>query len=461
MKTLSVRGGYNVAVAGRPGSDVEVLPEPAVLYLPLCTRRFAFTELRVNDGQRVRPGDAIAVDPKNYGVPLLAPRAGTVRLNAASGHAVIEDPEPAADYARDPGPDEPRPEQGSGESCEKQRQLLALGAWQYFTDARTSRLPDPFATPQAIIVSTIQLEPFVSRGDVQLRDRLAEFVRGLKHIQSLLEHQPIHVVLPRVKSRLALDLRERLAGFPHVNIVSVPLRYPFDNPRLLARHLKLRPNPDQPVWAVNAAGVLAVDRSLTRQLPCIERLISLGGPGVREPRHLKAIPGYPIDMILAGRLNDGTVRVLNGGGLTGNALPSKHLGLDVEYAGLTVLPEQAEREFLAFMRRGFDRLSYSKAFMSCVLPIALLHHTGLRGEPRPCVACGYCEEVCPAGIMPHLIHKYLYRDGLEEAEAARVDLCIGCGLCSFVCPSKIELCRQMLEAQQRIARELHAEEANP
>ena len=68
--------------------------------------------------------------------------------------------------------------------------------------------------------------------------------------------------------------------------------------------------------------------------------------------------------------------------------------------------------------------------------------TDLRGEQRPCVACGFCEEVCPAGIMPHFIHKLLYQNELEEVEKHRIDLCVGCGLCSFVCPSKLELGKQ-------------------
>ena len=77
----------------------------------------------------------------------------------------------------------------------------------------------------------------------------------------------------------------------------------------------------------------------------------------------------------------------------------------------------------------------------------------MRGEGRPCVSCNFCEEVCPAGIMPYLLHKYLYGDLIEEAEQARVDLCVQCGLCSFICPSKIELREQFIEAKALIAKE--------
>ena len=130
-----------------------------------------------------------------------------------------------------------------------------------------------------------------------------------------------------------------------------------------------------------------------------------------------------------------------------------------ECNGLTVLREQVDRELLGFVRPGLFRRSYSRCFLSSLRknfsePLT----TGLRGEGRPCVSCGFCEEVCPASIMPHLIHKYLYQDELEEVERTRVDLCVECGLCSFVCPSKIDLREQFIEAKERILEELHAEQ---
>jgi len=72
------------------------------------------------------------------------------------------------------------------------------------------------------------------------------------------------------------------------------------------------------------------------------------------------------------------------------------------------------------------------------------------------VACGLCEQVCPAGILPHVIHKALYARSLDDAERLRVDLCVRCGLCALVCPSKIELRAQFVEAQDALRAE-HAE----
>jgi Na+-transporting NADH:ubiquinone oxidoreductase subunit A len=449
---MRFRGGYNVPLGGRPSGAVEESPGPDVLHLPLWSFRFRFSELAVHEGEGVRAGQVLARDPVNHFAPLLAPRPGIVRLGQAENHITLEEIGAPAEKGR--YPDDDSPHGGGGSAPATRQKLLRSGAWQFLYDAHTGMLPDPFGTPRAVIVSTVALDPFVVRGDVQLREQLPVFLRGLQHIQSLLEYQPIYLVMPDIQSELASQIREMLRGYAWIRRVEVPLRFGLDNFAILARRMGLMREADQPVWALRTEGVLAIDRALTDSLPCTERVISIGGPAVESPVHLKTMVGHPLEAILEGRLSTRSARAINGGVLTGATLDPTQRGLDVECAGLTVLPEDTEREFLGFTRPGWDRRSYSKCFVSSFRkPFAERLTTGLRGERRACISCNACEEVCPAGIMPHLIHKYLYQGALDEAERARVDLCVECGLCSFVCPSKIELRQQFVDAKETIRRD--------
>lgn len=460
---MKLRGGYDVLLAGRPAGRVEVLPEPQTLYLPLRSRRFAFSEVLVQEGQRVRPGEVLAEDPANYSVPLIAPRAGTVRLESAEGHVVLEQVAAEPEEPYDAREDATHVPKDADPAEVKRRKLVALGAWQFLYDAHDKSLPDPQAAPRAVIASTLNLEPFTARGDVQLGKRLTGFIRGLEHLQLLLEYQPIFLVLPEIDSDLVRHVLETIRGYAWVKPVEMPRvtpRYPFDDFALLARNLGFPRERGSSVWAVRTEGVLAIDRALTLSRPCTVRIVSLGGPPVKEPMHLKAMPGYPLQAVLDGRIAPGPVRVVNGGALTGEAVGEETLGLDAECMALTVLPDGGPREFLGFARPGWDRRSYHGSFLSALRkPFAERLTTEFRGERRACVACCVCEEVCPAGIWPHLIHKHLYRDDLEEAEAARLDLCVECGLCSYVCPSKIDLLEQFVAAKKAIKEELETEEA--
>jgi len=450
---MKLKGGYNILLAGRPGNTVEVLPEPEVLYLPLHTKRFNFSEICVDDGQQVELGEALAKDAANFSIPLLAPRAGIVRLNAAEGHIVLED---ITKYQKRPKADLSgvrHVEHGTETAKSKMEKMVSLGAWEFFCDAYSGSVPNPDEKPQAIIVSTVSLEPFLSRGNAQLKNRLLKFTRGLEHLQSLLEYQPMYLVMPQVRSSFASKVKEYIRGHAWVKPIEVPPKYPYDNFNILARRLGLKKD-DGPVWCVKAEGILATDRALTRSCPCLVRIVSVGGPEAKKPVHVKGMAGYPIKSILEKYANNDNVRVINGGVLTGHTCGDDVLGIDSECRGLTLMPEHTEREFLGFARPGFDRSSYAPCFLSALrLKFRERFSTAMRGEGRPCVSCNFCEEVCPAGIMPHLLHKYLYKDLIEEADIARIDLCVRCGLCSFVCPSKIELMEQFIEAHDLIEKE--------
>lgn len=69
---MKLRSGYNILLEGKPSKEVEVPVDPKVLYLPLRSRRFTFSQVCVKEGQQVVAGEILAEDPANYSVPLFA-----------------------------------------------------------------------------------------------------------------------------------------------------------------------------------------------------------------------------------------------------------------------------------------------------------------------------------------------------------------------------------------------------
>ena len=67
------------------------------------------------------------------------------------------------------------------------------------------------------------------------------------------------------------------------------------------------------------------------------------------------------------------------------------------------------------------------------------------------MSCSYCDEVCPAKIIPHLISKYAERDLISETLLRlRIFDCVECNLCSYVCPSKIPVARFIKEGKDKL-----------
>jgi Na+-transporting NADH:ubiquinone oxidoreductase subunit A len=120
---------------------------------------------------------------------------------------------------------------------------------------------------------------------------------------------------------------------------------------------------------------------------------------------------------------------------------------------LNLLPAGDQREFLAFVRPGARKPSFSRTFLSALHRDRLPMDCNLHGELRPCVACNACMQVCPVEILPQLTFKSLLADDIEEALAHGLLDCVECGLCSYVCPAKIELCDHLTRAKRRYYQE--------
>lgn len=452
---MRFRGGYDIEFHGKPEGFLEEAAFPENLYLPLESKSFNFSVLCVSHGQRVALGDVLAKDPDNYDVPLLSPCDGEVDLEKTPGHITLESL--SADDAKPYTYHDDREHihKKMGPAGFKRYKLLNLGAWEYIKEVDTGRLPDTLSTPQAVIVSTMHLEPFLVRGDVLLKEYLRQFTRGLEHLQSLLEYQPIYLTFPKIKTDFAVKIKEQIRGYAWVKLIEVPLKYPYDNFRILSRHLGLKSSQGA-VWGVDVEGVLAIDNALTTSRPCVERVISIAGSGANRALHLRLMAGYPISSIKDAYAMENAIAV-DGGLLTGRLLTDDAKGVPAECKGITFVSELLSREFLGWLRPGFDRQSYSNCFMSSLCSLFPERVTNaIRGEVRPCVSCGFCEEVCPAGIMPHRLHKLIYQDDIDAVDQFRIDLCVECGLCSFVCPSKIELMHQFREMKQSILKEKEA-----
>lgn len=448
------KGGYALPIRGKPSRERKEVPEADYLYLPLRTRRFNFSALNVGDGDSVRQGQIMAHDPDNYMLPLIAPRGGIAKLEKESACIILEQAKKEPDEKITPADDIPPAAREKGSNGTKRYLLFRCGAWHYFSDADTGNLPDPFgSTPRAIIVSTFSAEPFLADPGVVTLNRMNEFARGLEYLHELAENRPIYCILASASSQI----KEVVKKYAWITVVEVPYRYPFGNPKLMAQNLKLNgASSRDPVWAIGAEGVVAVEHVLTQSMPWLWRTISLSGPGVQNPVHASVIPGYPLDTLLKlCEINStSTMRIINGGVFTGRAMDTRQKGIDVECQGLTVLPEKSNRDFLGFARFGIQMNSYSKAFVSAIIPgFRERATTGIRGEKRPCVSCGFCEEVCAARIMPFQVYRYVENNRLEEAQRFGLQLCVGCGLCSYVCLSKIDVCRRLIDAQEIVRKE--------
>lgn len=416
-------GGYNVMIEGRPATGVASYQKPEVLCLPLFSRRLDFSLLQVAAGETVQKGQILARDPVNFSVPLLAPVGGTVNLETAEHHITLENLSGGESVELSP------------DDVDERQKLLQLGVWASFARIDNDRVPDPEYSPDHLVIAVSRFEPYFPDADTLLGGAIDTFISGLESLHKILDNTSILLIVAETESGIISGLRQ--AAAPHggwLELVDVPETYPFDSPPLIAQKRGL--NPDK-TWTIDVHAVLGAQAAIAEKHPYVKRLVTVSGPILNEPAHHLLPLGYPITSLAAAD-HSTALRIVNGGILTGAAVNGSQLGIDVDCQALTVLEEQTEREVLAFVQPGFSKQSYSPTFASFFKPLFKEKSTtALGGEARPCVFCGFCEQVCPAGIIPHLIYRYLDNDRPEDAYRVEFEKCIDCGLCSYVCVSKI------------------------
>lgn len=65
----------------------------------------------------------------------------------------------------------------------------------------------------------------------------------------------------------------------------------------------------------------------------------------------------------------------------------------------------------------------------------------------PCIRCGQCERICPAGLAPFKIDFACINEDYTLCEKLYATECISCGSCSYVCPAKRELAHRTTRAK--------------
>ena len=288
--------------------------------------------------------------------------------------------------------------------------IVGMGGAAFPTDVKAKTGMNQVDT---LILNACECEPYITADDVLLRTRPGDVLRGLALLARILTPGRVVVAIEDNKPEAAALLRERMADFPGTELKVLPTRYPQGAEKQLIQAVTGRQVPsgglprDVGCAVFNAATAVAVCRAVYEGMPVIERVVTVTGEGVKQPRNLIVRVGASFLEVIAaaGGLTDSVWKVLSGGPMMGVA-------------------------------QGDLSVPVTKA----VNAVVCLSSAQNGEEAHPvCIRCGKCLEVCPMGLEPLYLYRYSNAGDLDALGRLHLRDCIECGCCAYACPGKLPL----------------------
>jgi len=451
FKSKTFAGGYKFKrFEGFPDNELIEIPVPPRVIIPLKQGFGMEVPPIVKIGQSVKAGQVIGIDDNTISNPVHSSISGTVE---AITHLAGNNKEIKAITIKSNGTPEWQPlsnysAEWSKLTNEKLEKIIYLsGIASLGSDGIPTRYKSSVALPgdvRSIIVNGINSEVYNLSNSVLLTEqRIYKFVQGLKILHKIMPNAKILFALNRDQNDIIQELVNQIKGIDWINILTFNVKYPLDSQRVLVNTILKKKYPYYS-FAVKEIGVLLLKiqtvlhifEAVTKGKPLIEKIIALCGSGFNRNMHIKIRLGTFFQEIIKNYSQSNIKqRIVANSLLTGKSINDLNQPIDRKINSIIAIPEDTKRRFLAFIRPGFRKDSYSNTFFSFLKKKG---NTNMHGEQRPCIFCNYCNEACPVKILPFLIYQYVERDLIGQILInLKIFDCINCNLCSYICPSKI------------------------
>ncbi|CAH9062734.1 Na(+)-translocating NADH-quinone reductase subunit A [Pseudoalteromonas haloplanktis] len=433
VRMINIKKGLDLPLEGAPQQvihDGSAVKRVAVLGEEFIGMRPTM-HVRVDD--QVKKGQVLFEDKKNPGVLFTAPASGTVKEINRGAKRVLQSVVIEVNGSEQITFGSFSETELNSLDREKAKEVLVQsGQWIALRARPFSKVAALDANPSSIFVTAIDTNPLAADPAVIIAENAKAFEAGL-------------AVVSRLTDGKVFVCKQAGSQVPSSPIAQVEVHeFGGVHPAgLVGTHIHhLDPvSASKQVWHIGYQDVIAYGHLFLTGEIYTDRVISLAGPRVKNPRLVKTQLGASLDDLVAGELEDGDNRVISGSVLAGATSSGVHAFLGRYHVQVSVLLEGREKEFFGWIAPGSDKFSVTRTFLSHLTPSRLFKMTtSTGGSKRAMVPLGSYERVMPLDILPTLLLRDLLSRDLDSAislgalELDEEDL----ALCTFVCPGKYE-----------------------
>ncbi|AWI03816.1 electron transport complex subunit RsxC [Clostridium drakei] len=433
----SFRGGVhpNDRKSYTSGKAIEVLPVPNKVTIPVRQHIGAPCSPVVKKGDEVKKGQVIAKTDAFVSANIHASISGTVVDIGDYNHPVFGKCQ--AIVIENDGKDEwvegiPM-ERNDWEKLDKKELLniikeagiVGMGGATFPTHVKLS--PPPDKKVDTFILNAAECEPYLTADHRMMLEQSERIVNGVKITMKVLGIDKGYVGIEQNKPD-AIDAMTKAFEGTGIQVVGLPTKYPQGAEKMLIKVLVDKEVPsgglpaDVGVVVQNVGTVAAISDAVLKGIPLIERVTTVSGGAIKEPKNLLVRVGtlFSDAIEYCGGFSETPEKLLSGGPMMGMA--QSHIDLPI-IKGVSGI--------LALSKKDINS-----------------------GKESACIHCGRCVEVCPMHLVPSKLSILGERGLFEQAkEEANLLDCVECGSCVYVCPAKrnivqyIKYCKAQNAAQ--------------
>jgi Na+-transporting NADH:ubiquinone oxidoreductase subunit A len=445
---INIKKGLDLPISGKPENVVNAANN-VVKHVAILGSDFHGLKpsMQVEVGDAVDKGQVLFTDKKNPGVCYTAPVPGkVVAINRGEKRVfqslVIElDSTIVGCRKFNAYPNEELSTLGR-ETVAKQ--LIESGAWVAFKTRPYSKTPAVDAVPEHIFVTAMDTNPLAGDPKVVISSHAKDFCDGLDVISNLTggnvyvckneNSLPTEYHSTRIQERTFTGKHPAGLAGTHIHFVS-------------------RASEEHVMWSIGYQEVIAIGHLFRTGEIYNERIISLAGPNVINPRLVRTIQGACISELTANELSGTNYRVISGSVFNGNTAEGAFDYLGRFHQQVSVIPEGNKREFLGWLMPGAKKHSVTRTMLSCLFPPRDFEiNTAVNGGSRAMVPISSYERVMPLDIIPSMLLRAIE---IGDTDAAKL---LGCleldeedlALCTYVCPGKTEYGRLLRKCLTKI-----------
>ena len=300
--------------------------------------------------------------------------------------------------------------------------IVGLGGAGFPTLVKLS----PSKPVDILIINAAECEPYITGDHRTMLERPEQVVKGATLLAKCFGVEHVYIGIEANKQNAADVLNKTIAELNAPVVVEVlHTRYPQGAEKQLCQAVSGRQVPsgklpaDAGCCIFNLNTTCAIYRAVYTGMPVVNKIVTVSGSGVIEPKNIECPIGTPISKLFdaCGGLREDTYKLIMGGPMMGLAqynvdvTVGKGTGAMLAFAGKE---EQYE-------------------------------------EHPQCIRCGKCVGVCPMRLEPVFMYKYLMKGDVDTWQNTLHGMdCIECGACTYICPARLPLIHAFRMGKQKV-----------